>query len=132
MCIRGRFNIDNDNDLLFLYKLSFEDLKKIHNILTAKDTLFDKINGAVKPNTNKIDESNVNNLVKSIISEIHLLGGNTLVNLGRGNQGVPYKEIVKDVCERKMCIRDRRGMMCINGNCHGAIVETLIRFGCLR
>lgn len=97
---REKFNIDNDNDLLFLYKLSFEDLKKIHNILTAKDTLFDKINGAVKPNTNKIDESNVNNLVKSIISEIHLLGGNTLVNLGRGNQGVPYKEIVKDVCER--------------------------------
>ena len=97
---REKFNIDNDNDLLFLYKLSFEDLKKIHNILIAKDTLFDKINGAVKQKTNKIDESNVNDLVKFIISEIHLLGGNTLVNIGRGNQGVTYKEIVKDVCAR--------------------------------
>lgn len=28
------------------------------------------------------------------------MGGNTLVNLGRGNQGVTYKEIVKDVCKR--------------------------------
>ena len=94
------FNIDNDNDLLFLYKLPFEDLKKIHNILIAEDKLVDKIKEVVVQNTNKFDESNVDDLVKFIISEIHLLGGNTIFNLVRGNQGVPYKEIVKDVCER--------------------------------
>ena len=74
-----KFNIDDDSDLSFLYHLPLEDLKMLHNILISEDNFF---------------------LVKFIISEVHLLGGNTLVNLGRGNQGVTYKEIVKDVCER--------------------------------
>lgn len=96
-----KFNIDNDNDLLFLYHLPFEDLKRLHNILISEDNIFlDKIKGVVQKNIVEFDESNVEELVKFIISEIHLLGGNTLVNLGRGNQGVTYKEIVKDVCER--------------------------------
>lgn len=96
-----KFNIDNDNDLSFLYQLPFEDLKRLHNILISEDNfLLDKIKGVVEQDTNKFNESNVNDLVNFIISEIHLLGGNTLFNLGRGNQGVPYKEIVKDVCER--------------------------------
>lgn len=96
-----KFNIDNDNDLLFLYQLPFEDLKRLHNILISEENIFlDKIKGVVQKNIVEFDESNVEDLVKFIISEIHLLGGNTLVNLGRGNQGVPYKEIVKDVCER--------------------------------
>lgn len=96
-----KFNIDNDNDLLFLYKLPFEELKRLYNILISEDNfLLDKIKGVVEQDTNKFNESNVDDLVKFIISEIHLLGGNTLVNFGRGNQGVTYKEIVKDVCER--------------------------------
>lgn len=96
-----KFNIDNDNDLLFLYKLPFEELKRLYNILISEDNfLLDKIKGVVEQDINKFNESNVDDLVKFIISEIHLLGGNTLVNFGRGNQGVTYKEIVKDVCER--------------------------------
>ena len=96
-----KFNIDNDNDLSFLYQLQFEDLKRLHNILISEDNiLLDKIKGVVQQDINRFNESNVNDLVKFIISEIHLLGGNTLVNLGRGNQGVTYKEIVRDVCER--------------------------------
>ena len=98
---REKFNIDNDNDLLFLYQLSYEDLKRLYNVLVSEDNfLLDKIKGFVQPDTTQFNESNVENLVKFIIAEVHLLGGNTLVNLGRGNQGVPYKEIVKDVCER--------------------------------
>lgn len=96
-----KFNIDNDSDLSFLYHLPFEDLKRLHNILISEDNfLLDKIKGFVQQDTNQFNESNVTDLVKFIISEVHLLGGNTLVNLGRGNQGVTYKEIVKDVCER--------------------------------
>lgn len=96
-----KFNIDNDNDLLFLYKLPFEDLKRLHDFLISKDNIFlKKIKGVVQKNIIEFDESNVDDLVKFIISEIHLLGGNTLVNFGRGNQGVTYKEIVKDVCAR--------------------------------
>lgn len=96
-----KFNIDNDNDLLFLYKLPFEDLKRVYDFLISEDNVFlDKIKGVVQKNIIEFDESNVDDLVKFIISEIHLLGGNTLVNFGRGNQGVTYKEIVKDVCER--------------------------------
>ena len=96
-----KFNIDNDNDLSFLNQLPFEDLKRLHNILISEDNIFlDKIKGVVQKNIVEFDEQNVEDLVKFIISKIHLLGGNTLVNLGRGNQGVTYKEIVKDVCER--------------------------------
>lgn len=96
-----KFNIDNDNDLLFLYQLPFEDLKRVYDFLISEDNVFlDKIKGVVQKNIIEFDESNVDDLVKFIISEIHLLGGNTLVNFGRGNQGVTYKEIVKDVCER--------------------------------
>lgn len=96
-----KFNIDNDNDLSFLDQLPFEELKRLYNILVSEDNIFlNKIKGVVQKNINEFDESNVDDLVKFIISEIHLLGGNTLVNLGRGNQGVTYKEIVKDVCER--------------------------------
>lgn len=96
-----KFNIDNDNDLSFLRQLPFEELKRLYNILVSEDNIFlNKIKGIVQKNINEFDESNVDELVKFIISEIHLLGGNTLVNLGRGNQGVTYKEIVKDVCER--------------------------------
>lgn len=96
-----KFNIDDDSDLSFLYHLPLEDLKMLHNILISEDNfLLDKIKGFVQQDTNHLNESNVDDLVKFIISEVHLLGGNTLVNLGRGNQGVTYKEIVKDVCER--------------------------------
>ena len=96
-----KFNIDDDSDLSFLYHLPLEDLKMLHNILISEDNfLLDKIKGFVQQDTNHFNESNVDDLVKFIISEVHLLGGNTLVNLGRGNQGVTYKEIVKDVCER--------------------------------
>lgn len=98
---RQKFNIDNDNDLLFLYQLPYEDLKRLHNVILSEDNIFlNKIKGFVQHDINQFNESNVEDLVKYIIDEVHLLGGNTLVNLGRGKQGVPYKEIVKDVCER--------------------------------
>ena len=54
-----KFNIDKDNDLLFLYHLPFEDLKRLHNILISEDNIFlDKIKGVVQKNIVEFDESN--------------------------------------------------------------------------
>lgn len=37
---------------------------------------------------------------QNIATEIQLFGGNTLVNLFRGGRGVPYKEVLCDVCDK--------------------------------
>ncbi|MCW9711257.1 DUF3944 domain-containing protein [Avibacterium sp. 21-586] len=37
---------------------------------------------------------------QNIAAEIQLFGGNTLVNLFRGGRGVPYKEVLCDVCDK--------------------------------
>lgn len=103
-----KLRLEEDEDLKFLDELSIEDLEPLIAILKSEqnqriDVVYQRINAITDKIINREDKLNTDDikaLVSFIKSEIHLLGGNTLVNLGRGNQGVTYKEIVKDVCKR--------------------------------
>ena len=103
-----KLKLDEDEDLKFLDKLSAKELQPLLEILKTEqnqgiDSLYKGLTVVSNRILNREDNLNiddVNALVSFIKAEIHLLGGNTLANLGRGNQGVTYKEIVKDVCER--------------------------------
>lgn len=103
-----KLRLEEDEDLKFLDELSIEDLEPLIVILKSEqnqriDVVYQRINAITDKIINredKLDTDDIKALVSFIKSEIHLLGGNTLVNLGRGNQGVTYKEIVKDVCKR--------------------------------
>ena len=104
-----KLRLEEDEDLKFLDELSIEDLEPLIAILKSEqnqriDVVYQRINAITDKIINREDKLNTDDikaLVSFIKSEIHLLGGNTLVNLGRGNQGVTYKEIVKDVCKRR-------------------------------
>jgi len=103
-----KLRLEEDEDLKFLDELSIEDLEPLIAILKSEqnqriDVVYQRINAITDKIINREDKLNTDDikaLVSFIKSEIHLLGGNTLVNLGRGNQGVTYKEIVKDLCKR--------------------------------
>ncbi|MDU6206290.1 hypothetical protein [Veillonella sp.] len=103
-----KLRLDEDEDLKFLDELSAKELMPLLKILkTEPNQGIESIYKGLTVVSNKIfnreDKLNIDDVkeqVSFIKAEIHLLGGNTLVNLGRGNQGVTYKEIVKDVCER--------------------------------
>ena len=103
-----KLRLEEDEDLKFLDELSIEDLEPLIAILKSEqnqriDVVYQRINvitDKIISREDKLNTDDIKALVSFIKSEIHLLGGNTLVNLGRGNQGVTYKEIVKDVCKR--------------------------------
>lgn len=91
----------SDKDLQFLDSCSNEQLKTLVDIL-----VFDK-NGKKRlteslSSTKLFCECYPNNLqplVPSIINEIQLFGGNSIVNQVR-RHGVSYREILEDVCDR--------------------------------
>lgn len=117
-----KLRLEEDEDLKFLDELSIEDLEPLIAILKSEqnqhiDVVYQRINAITDKIINREDKLNTDDikaLVSFIKSEIHLLGGNTLVNLGRGNQGVTYKEIVKDVCKRiginKSCLQNQENI----------------------
>lgn len=90
-----------DKDLKFLSTCSNEQLKGLVDIL-----VFDK-DGKKRyteqlSSTQKFSEcypNNLTDLVPSIINEIQLFGGNTIMNKLRGH-GVPYRTILEDVCDK--------------------------------
>lgn len=90
-----------DKDLLFLHECSNEQIKTLTDIL-----VFDK--DGQKRYTESLSKTklfnecypnNLSPLVPTIIKEIQLFGGNSILNLVRG-RGVPYREILEDVCDR--------------------------------
>lgn len=103
-----KLRLDEDEDLKFLDGLSAEELKPLLEILKTEqnqgiNALYQGFTAVTNKIFNREDNLNTNDvklLISFIKDEIHLLGGNTFVNIGRGNQGVTYKEIVKDVCTR--------------------------------
>ena len=90
-----------DMDLEFLSECSNEQLKTLVDIL-----VFDKdgnkrwtegLSGTKA--FNECYPNNLKPLVPAIINEFQLYGGNTIANKLRGH-GVPYREILEDVCNR--------------------------------
>ncbi|MDE6557202.1 MAG: DUF3944 domain-containing protein [Duncaniella sp.] len=90
-----------DKDLEFLNRATNEQLKTLVDILVfdkeGKKRLTETLSS-----TQKFSEcypDNLKPLIPSIVNEIQLFGGNTLVNIFRGH-GVCYREILEDVCDR--------------------------------
>jgi uncharacterized protein YaaW (UPF0174 family) len=90
-----------DSDLIFLKDCSNEQLKAMVDIL-----VFDK--DGKKRHTESLSNSqafvenypgNIKALIPQIVDEIQRFGGNTIMNVVRGH-GVPYREILEDVCNR--------------------------------
>jgi uncharacterized protein YaaW (UPF0174 family) len=90
-----------DSDLIFLKDCSNEQLKALVDIL-----VFD--NDGKKRHTENLSNSQafaecypgkIQALIPLIVDEIQRFGGNTLLNIVRGH-GVPYREILEDVCDR--------------------------------
>lgn len=85
-----------DEDLEFLRDMQSKDLEVLVETLTKANTgRLSKQSGykAHYPNRNHI------RYVDEIMEELQLFGGNTFVNLIR-RQGVPYREILCDVCDK--------------------------------
>ena len=90
-----------DPDLIFLEECDNEQLKALIDILVfdkdGKKRFSEEISSTQKfiqnyPNNNKA-------LIPEIINEIQLFGGNTIANKLRGH-GIPYREVLEDVCDR--------------------------------
>jgi len=90
-----------DPDLEFLKHIKSEDLDDLVNIL-----IYDK--DGEKRFTEELSSTyeykkyhpNHNKYWKNIAEEIQKFGGNTFANIFRGDQGVLYKEILIDVCDK--------------------------------
>lgn len=91
-----------DPDLDFLAKCSNEDLKVFADLLVYGEDDKPRMSEALSKDR-VYKENYPNNLQaawKEIAHEFQLFGGNTFANLIRG-YGVPYREILMDVCDKK-------------------------------
>lgn len=85
----------DDNELDFLYNCSNEELDPLVKVLLDAATNFLDVDANYKayhPDHSKY--------VGAIIADLQLFGGNSVVNLFRGH-GVPYREILTDVCDKQ-------------------------------
>lgn len=78
-----------DQNLEVLRKFSAEELKVLVDLMEKKLSFDLADNVCIYP-TNHVEE---------IANEFCRFGGNTIANILRGGEGVPYKEILTDVCE---------------------------------
>ena len=84
-----------DSSLHFLRRSSNEDLEPLVKYLTKPVT--EELSAKEKY---KRHYPNHREYVDEITFELRLFGGNTIANLIRGGQGLPYKEIVQDVASK--------------------------------
>ena len=90
-----------DKDLQFLAECRNEDLK------TLADYLTHDVKGEIRMAEQLTDTDaylcnypdNMRNMWREIANEFQRYGGNTIVNCCRGH-GVPYREIMRDVCRK--------------------------------
>ncbi|MCF2658808.1 DUF3944 domain-containing protein [Parabacteroides distasonis] len=98
-----------DPDLEFLQYADNDDLRLLADVLVYKNADDMKIKVTRMTATLQLDEDydrcyphNMRKLWKPIAEELQKFGGHTGVNLlFRWNQGVLYREILKDVCEKQ-------------------------------
>lgn len=90
-----------DDDLKFLEKCQNDDLKVLTDYLTTDKDGKERITESLTSTEaykicypDRLDE-----MWNVIANELQLFGGNTLLNIFRGH-GVPYREILIDVCKK--------------------------------
>lgn len=90
-----------DDDLKFLAKCHNDDLKVLTDYLTTdkdgKERITENLTSTEAYKIcypDRLDE-----MWNVIVHELQLFGGNTLINMFRGH-GVPYREILIDVCKK--------------------------------
>jgi len=90
-----------DDDLKFLAKCHNDDLKVLTDYLTTdKDGKERLTEGLTSTEAYKICyPDKLNDIWDDVAHELQLFGGNTLLNIFRGH-GVPYREILNDVCKK--------------------------------
>lgn len=90
-----------DIDLKVLEECSNDQLKSLVDILVFDKDGKTRISESLT-NTKTFKEcypDNLKPMIPAIINEFQLFGGNTIVNIVR-RHGVPYREILEDVCNR--------------------------------
>ena len=90
-----------DEDLKFLAKCHNDDLKVLTDYLTTDKDGKERITeGLTSTEAYKICyPDKLNDIWDDVAHELQLFGGNTLLNIFRGH-GVPYREILIDVCKK--------------------------------
>lgn len=90
-----------DADLEFLQNCDNEDLDILVTYLTkgrdGETRLAEELTGK---EVYKQHQPNHKMYWQDIAAEIQTFGGNTFANLARGDQGIPYKDVLIDVCKR--------------------------------
>lgn len=92
----------SDADLAFLKQCQNEDLELLVSVLTEdpKDSKKRLTETLTSCEEYKQHYPNHNRYWECIAAELQTFGANTLVTVFRGGQGVPYREILKDVCNK--------------------------------
>ena len=90
-----------DDDLKFLEKCQNDDLKVLTDYLTTDKDGKERITESLtSTEAYKICyPDRLNDIWDDVAHELQLFGGNTLINMFRGH-GVPYREILIDVCKK--------------------------------
>ncbi len=88
--------VNIEQDLAFLQECSNDELMPLVAIM--KDRISDELSYQAK--------TNPRGNLEEVIYELELYGGNTFANLWRG-KGVPYREVLEDVCKKQGIQFDR-------------------------
>lgn len=86
-----------DHDLEFLRSVPNESLNDLVDLFKEKANLTE---GLSMNDKYKLYYPNHQKYIERIMEEIQLFGGNSFANLFRRNQGVLYREILCDVCDK--------------------------------
>lgn len=92
----------SDPDLVFLKECANEDLKLLVDVLTIdpKDKCARYTETLTSDSEYKKYYPNHKAYWQSIAAELQAYGGSTITNIMRRNKGVPYREILTDVCDK--------------------------------
>lgn len=90
-----------DADLEFLQNCDNEDLDVLVTYLTRdKDGELRMAGELIAKEAYKQHNPNHKMYWQEIAAEIQTFGGNTFANIARGDQGIPYKDVLVEVCKK--------------------------------
>lgn len=90
----------DDPGLAFLQCCSHADLKDLAEILMTTKKGGKRRSGQLSADSRFLGSSeDLTKVWKNIAAELQRFGGDTIMNFFRGGRGVPYRKILKDVCD---------------------------------